>query len=370
MAQMPKAGPLSQRSKVFLCHASPGVLDWPRMRTPSLFYFAILFVFGTAVQSYGQAVCKTISEAEQRTYGFQPSKLSFTERTQQSSAMDAYWELVKGSGAQGIACLRSLLQKQNDGFAVFDEASLLYSLDHSPESVHVIAGAIAKADLSEVKPEEYVRMGLLLARQGVDIEAIAHNYINAKNDVTAYLVPHGGYKLDRTAGAILLYGVMPTNKIDEALSREIHSSNPETRNAAAIVWSLNLTPASFKALSALGAMQGFSEAARKQVFSTLKPFAVPVEHPKYTREQMLAKLAKFPELEMDASVSSEQENKALDNSVYATFNADDVTVLRESRRKLITGVSNESVEGYVDMSRVLLNLINKLNLYPEDRRRN
>jgi hypothetical protein len=277
---------------------------------------------------------------------------------------------VKRSGAGGTACLRSLLQKQNDGFAVFDEASLLYSLDRSPESVHVIAGAVAKTDLSDVQPEDYVRMGLMLARQGVDIEALAHNYINAKNDVTAYLARHGGYKLDRTAGAILLYGVMPTDKIDEALSQEVHSDNPETRNAAAIVWSLNMTPRSFKGLSALGEMQGFSDAAKKQVFSTLKPFAVPVQHPKYTREQMLAKLARFPEVKMDNSASPEQESKALDNSVYATFNADDVAILRESRRKLITGVSNESVEGYVEMSRVLLNLINKLNLYAEYRSRN
>ena len=106
-----------------------------------------------------------------------------------------------------------------------------------------------------------------------------------------------------------------------------------------------------------------------RVFSTLKPFAVPVGPPKYTREQMLAKVTKFPEMDMDASANPEAENKALDNSVYATFRVDDVEALRESRRRLITGVSNESVEGYVEMSRVLLHLINKLNLYAEYRTR-
>src|SRR5437763_16133117 len=117
MTQMPKEGPLSRRLTGLLCHVSLGVLDWPPMRTPSLFHFVILFVFGIAGQCHGQAICKTISDAEQRTYGFHPSKLSDAERTQKSSAMDAYWAWVKRSGAEGAACSRSLLQKQNEGFA-------------------------------------------------------------------------------------------------------------------------------------------------------------------------------------------------------------------------------------------------------------
>jgi hypothetical protein len=63
----------------------------------------------------------------------------------------------------------------------------------------------------------------------------------------------------------------------------------------------------------------------------------------------------------------EAENKALDDSIYATLTPDDVAALREGRRRMIVGVSNESVEGYEEMSRVLLNLINVLDLYPSYR---
>jgi hypothetical protein len=70
---------------------------------------------------------------------------------------------------------------------------------------------------------------------------------------------------------------------------------------------------------------------------------------------------------MDPTEEFEREDKALDNSVYATFTPADVETLRESRRKFITGVSNEAVEGYAEMSRVLLHLINKLHLYAEYR---
>ena len=168
----------------------------------------------------------------------------------------------------------------------------------------------------------------------------------------------------------MLYGVLPTEKIEDALSTEVKSANSDTRNAAAIVWSLNMTARSFKGLADLGEMKNFSEEARGQVQSTLTPFTVRVSTPKYTREQMLSKIAKFPEMDMDPSEDFERENKALDNSVYATFTNADVDTLRESRLNLITGVSNESVDGYAEMSRVLLQLINKLALYAEYRTRN
>lgn len=317
--------------------------------------------------SNGQSNCSAIAAAEKKTYGFRPAKLSDEERKQKSDAMDSFWSLVKRSGPEGVTCLRSLLEKQADGFAVFDEASLLYSLDHSPESADAAAQAVARTDLADVQPANYVRMALRLAHEGVDIEPIAKNYLTAKKDVTTYLPLHGGYKLDRTAGAILLYGIMPTDKIDDAMSRAVSSDVAEVRNAAAVVWSLNMTERSLKGLAALGKLDGFSDEAKHQVRFVLTPFEVRVTTPKYTREQMLAKIAKFPEIEMDSSEDFAREDKALDNSVYATFTDADVETLRESRRKLITGVSNESVEGYVEMSRVLIHLINKLHMYSECR---
>jgi hypothetical protein len=320
------------------------------------------------ISSFGQTACTRIADTERRTYGFRPGKLSDAQREQKSVAMDSFWKLVKDSGPAGTECLRSLIPKQQDGFAVFDEASLLLSLDHSSEAASVAAQGIARTDLSDVVAADYIRLALILARQGIDIEPIARNYLDSRADVTQYLARHGGYKLDRTAGAILLYGVLPTDKIDDALSKEVKSDFAETRNSAAAVWSMNLTERSFKGLAALGNMDAFSSDTRREVRGVQTPFEVRVTAPKYTREQMLAKIAKFPDLGMDASEDFEQESRALDNSVYATFTIADVDTLRESRRKLITGVSNESVEGYEEMSRVLLHLINKLQLYSEYRR--
>jgi hypothetical protein len=328
----------------------------------------ILFSFlELAAPARGQETCKSIAAAERTIYGFHPAKLTDAERKAKSAAMDSYWNLVKDAGPAGADCLRALLQKQTDGFAVFDEASLLYSLSKSAESRDLVAQAVAKTDLADVQPADYVRFALRLVKDGADIEPIAHNYLTAPNDVTTYLAAHGGFKLDRLAGALLLYAVMPTEKIDDALSKEVNSASAETRNAAAIVWSMNMTERSFKGLAALGDMKEFTSETRRQVRSVLIPYEVRVTTPKYTREQMLAKIAKFPDFDMDPSEDFERENKALDNSVYATFTEGDVATLRESRRKFVTGVSNEAVESYSEMSRVLLHLINKLHMYSEYR---
>lgn len=267
-----------------------------------------------------------------------------------------------------MECLRGLLQKQADGFAVFDEAALLYSIDKSAESRDVIAQAVAKTDLSDVQPTDYVRMGLRLAHDGADIEPIARNYLEAPGNVTTYLPEHGGYELNRVNGALLLYGILPTEKIDDALSKEVKSQSAETRNVAAAIWSLNMTERSFKGLAELGEMTELSSDAKRQVRSVLIPYEVRVTAPKYTREQMLAKIAKFPNFNATASEDFEIENEAVANSVFATFTEADVVTLREARRRSVTGVSDEAVDEYTELSRALLSLINKLQMYSEYRK--
>src|ERR1700683_2919578 len=154
------------------------------MRYPFPCVVVLLSFFTTPFLSSGQETCKSIAAAEKTMYGFHPAKLTDAERKAKAAAMDSYWNLVKSSGPAGADCLRALLQKQTDGFAVFDEASLLYFLSTSAESRDAAAQAIAKTGLSDVQPADYVRFALRLAHDGADIEPVAHNYLTAKNDVT------------------------------------------------------------------------------------------------------------------------------------------------------------------------------------------
>jgi hypothetical protein len=327
------------------------------LRTRIAFLFSITLVL-TAFAG-AQERCESIREAKQRTYGFHPAKLSKSEREQKSKQMDAFWTLVKQNGADGLSCIRGLIEtERQDKYFLFDAASILTAFDQSGNSDEAILKGLLSADLQDVDPSGYVSLALQLSHRNIDIGPAANKYLHAPH-VTTYLPRHGGYELDRARGAILLYGSMPPAMVDKYLESEIQSPDAEVRDTAAIMLSLNMTEASFKTIASLGTGDGLGK-ARQQVMSVRTYQTVPVVRPsKYTREQTLQKVARFPEMESDMN---EAEDKTLENSVYATFTAADIGALQEGRRRMVQGVSDESVDGYVETSRVLLNLINVLDL--------
>ena len=312
-----------------------------------------------------QDKCAALARAKSRTYGFHPATLTDEERQQKSKQMDDFWNLAEKSGQPALACLREMIAaEKTDTYFLFDGASLLAKRDKSGASDPAILDALMRTDVNDVAFDGYIELCLHLSRRNVDIGAAAAKYLHAPN-VTVYLPQHGAYKLDRIGGAVLLYGSSEPALVDKYLIPELSSPDQEVRSTAAIILSQNLTEDSLKAISSLGAMENFSKEAQDSAHFVTTRRTVEVSKPaKYTRQQMLNKLARLPE--MDAEID-ETENKALDNSIYATLTPDDLAALREGRRHMIVGVSNESVEGYEEMSSILLNLINVLDLYPKYR---
>jgi hypothetical protein len=333
---------------------------------------ALTFLLSAACSIAQAASCADVTAAKSRTYGFRPSQVTAAERNTKSQQMDVFWNLVKGMGPDGISCLRTLVETEpTDKFFLFDGASLLASLDHSGGSNQAILKALARTSLQDVQPDGFINLALRLARQNVDISPAADNYLHAPK-VTTYLARHGGYKLDRLQGAILLYGSMPPALVDKSLAQEVQDTNEDTRNTAAIVWSMNLTEESFKGLAALGDMKNFSSEARQSVQYVLKAQTVPVTKPsKYSRPEVLAKIAKLPDFDPNDVTggfeATEANIRAFHNSIYATLTPADVVTLLDARRRSIRGVSDESVDDYSELSVVLLNLVNVLDLYRDYR---
>lgn len=324
-----------------------------------------LIILSSSIVSFAQDSCSEINQAKTRTYGFHPPQLSKHERTEKSKQMDQFWNLVRSKGPQGLSCLKQLMADEtNDKYFLFDGASLLANFDRSGASDPAILHGITRTDLTDVALDGYIGLCLDLSHRNVDIGPAADRYLQARN-VTVYLPLHGAYELNRGRGAILLYGSLSPKSVDKYLVPALASPDQEVRNTAAMVLAQNMTEDSFRALAALGPMENFSTEAREWVKAIMTRRKVEVIRPaKYTRQQMLEKLARLPDMDSDID---ETENKALDNSVYATFTSNDLNALREGRRKMIGGVSNESVEGYEEMSRILLNLINVLDSYSQYR---
>src|SRR5262245_27436631 len=223
--------------------------------------------------------CAALADAKRSTYGFRPSQLSDAERGPKTIAIDRFWDLAKAAGVDGLACIRAMVaQEKTDKYFLFDAASLLATFDNSGASDAAIVDALSRTDLDDVDPPGFIDVALRVSRRYPDIGPAAHNYLHATK-VTAYLPAHGGYKLDRTAGAVLLYGSMAADAVDKYVAIEVSSKNLETRDAAAIVWSLNMTEASFKGLAALGDMTNFSNATREHIRTIRRYVRVPVTRP-------------------------------------------------------------------------------------------
>jgi hypothetical protein len=307
--------------------------------------------------------CNEISQAKLATYGFRPSQMNRSEQQKKSVQMDAFWNRVKAAGPAGIECVRGLIAAEKTGtYFLFDAASLLNTFDASGASDDAIEDGLLRTDLVDVDMSGYIHVALALSHRGRNISKAAARYLHYAN-VDTYLPAHGGYKVDRTTGAIMLYGSMHPEQVDEALIPELNAAEQSARDTAATVLALNMTARSFGELATLDTTK-FSPKTQEHIRAIRTYHRVTVTPPKYSREQILAKLRRFPELDPDID---EAENKALDNSLYATLLPEDLPTLREARRRLVQGVSNESVEGYQEMSRILYNVINKLDLFSQDR---
>jgi hypothetical protein len=327
--------------------------------------YAVAALFPCAISTSAQAPdCSKLAAAKASTYGFHPTDLNSAQQSAKSVELDRFWNAAKSDHNNGIKCLQQMiLAERTDTFFLFDAASLLYSLDHSPESVSAIAQGLNGSDLKDLQIPDYIRMLLRLNRDGVDMGPLAAKYLYFPK-VDAF-VPQHSMQLNREMGVMLLYGSMPSEAVDRFLIPELAAKPDYVRSTAALFLAMNMTPEDFRALRELK-LTDLPPGIQKQIGFTLKPGAMPpVDHPALTREQVLAMLRQIPKY--DDKFPGVADNQKFMSSAIGTLTKDDIDAIRASRQRVITGVSDEALDEYVAMSQILLGVIVRLNLYPEAR---
>ena len=352
--------------------------------------------------------CAAIDAAEVKTYGFLPSKLTAKERQAKSLQMDAFWHLAEADKAAGAQCVRNLLQgEKQDGFFLFDGASLLYSLDQSSGSAKIVAASLERANMAEIEPSGYLRLLLRLSTDGVDIGPLAARYLQYPTVKT--FIPQHAMDLDRDMGGLLLYGSMAPDQEDSYLIAALGDKESYARSTAALLLALNMTEASLKALSAFTGLAELPEDSRKvvQSYRTYAAYQAPSSPAKFSREEVLAYIAQLPHSEKEFRAAmqrqeayekqhpelnvkeklSDQELEAAVNkkvqesppffgvsgadrfieSAIANLNEGDLPAIREARRRSITGISDEVLGEYFAYSHIIKGMVNRLDLYKEYR---
>lgn len=315
--------------------------------------------------AYGQS-CDKLNSLRSSTYNFHPAKLSSAERNTKSREMDSFWTAVKEAGPRGIPCLKQMLDDtQNDPYFVFDGSSLLLSLAQDHDSFLLVQRVLPKTSLDDVDIASYVRLVLHLSIKGADIGPLAHKYLIYPN-VDTYLPEHGAMKLDRLAGATLLYGSMPPDEADKDLSDVVKDEKSPSRDVAAEVLALNMTDASFRFMKSNATTIPLSATDHHYIDPVLRYAGYhSAQTPEFSRERVVQFLQQIPNFTSD--FPGVAGNSALEESASNLLTEADLPLLREARRKSIQGVSDESLDEYFALSTIMLNVINRLDLYADFR---
>jgi len=352
--------------------------------------------------------CTAINSAKAKTYGFLPSKLTAKQRQSKSLQMDSFWHLVEADKSTGPQCLRELLTgEKQDGFFLFDGASLLYSLNQSPESAKVVAASLQRADMAEIEASGYLRLLLRMSNDGVDIGPLAARYLQYPTVKT--FIPQHAMDLDRDMGGVLLYGSMAPEQEDAYLTAALADKEAYARSTAALLLALNMTEASLKALSTFSGLAELPEDSRKvvQSYRTYTAYQASAAPAKFSREEVLAYIAQLPHSQAEFRVAMQRQEayekqhpelnvkeKLSDHdleaavtkkvqesppffgvsgadrfieSAIANLNEGDLPTIREARRRSITGISDEVLGEYFAYSHIIRGVVDRLDLYREYR---
>jgi hypothetical protein len=237
-----------------------------------------------------QSPCAPVDTLKTKVYAFRPTALGDAARAAKAKEMDEFWNLVR-SRRDGSTCLQQLLiNEKDDSFFLYDGATLLASLDQTEPATQIVLASIRRAPIAEVNAGDYISFSIRLARGGADISTLAERFL--EHPAEQINAPAHALRIHRTFGALLLFGVLPAERADAALSRALESSQMRVRESAATLLAMLMTEGGLKALSQSPRVGELSAEARATIdrARSLADYTLPAGAPAFTREQVLEHL--------------------------------------------------------------------------------
>jgi hypothetical protein len=376
---------------------------WELRRNSLLLLLNLLF-FGTVSPAQDRVGnCESLRTAKAKVYGFHLAQLNETQIEAKSKEMDAFWKQADAQGAEGVQCVKEILKaEQTDHYFQFEAATWLFPKDKAPDTLLLVRDSIAPADFQETDPANYLSLALALSLEGVDIRALAARLLRYPNAVIQ--IPEHALSLDADTAALFLYGSMSPVQASNALIVELQGPEQFVRSAAAHLLAEQMTEESYRALARWDGLPKVEEEFRRNDIQAIMKYQPPVAadlaNPKFPREQVLKLIVALPhtrkefdeqmktkgaefdkqmrdkkatQAELDKAVAEGEpiygiaNHTAFINSAIATLQPQDFDTIREARRRSLYDVSDESLEEYLAFTRIMIGLVNRLDLYKEYR---
>jgi hypothetical protein len=347
--------------------------------------------------------CESLQTGKSKVFVFNLAQLNETQIEAKSKEMDVFWKQADSADPEGVNCVKQMLQaEKTDHYFQFEAAAWLFPKDKSPDTLLLVRDSIAQADFQETDPANYLSLSLELSQAGVDIRTLAARLLRYPNAVIQ--IPEHALDLDADTAALFLYGSIPPVQASNTLIEELQGPEQFVRSAAAHLLAEQMTEESYRALARWDGLPRVKEDFRRNDIQAIMKYQAPVpsdlDNPKFSREQVLTIIATLPHTrkefdermatkgaEFDKQMRDKKATQAdLDkavaegepiygianhtsfiNSAIATLQPEDFDKIREARRKSLYDVSDESLDEYLAFTRVMLGLVNRLDLYKEYR---
>jgi hypothetical protein len=306
----------------------------------------------------GKDACSSFQQAVEATYNFKPSKLTDSERTIKSAAMDRFWEMTKADAKQLLPCLRNALQDRNaDKWFRFDGSNLLVELDPSPASKAIQVSSYTYTDLDDVDLRTWVMVLAGLGVEGFDISEAGSRWLSYPK--ASYFLPeHGAYEVKTFQGALFLYGSMDESQATPALLKILTQANHPGREYALELLMNQATPEALRALKQLDASQ-FSAGKRDKIRKLLigPELLKPRPKPKTQREEFIQAFEEMLNGNPDLFLTLTAKIADGEKDVVAVLQPQDLPLVRKVRRMLIANGSKHAIEYYKSFTEILMTLV-------------
>jgi hypothetical protein len=293
------------------------------------------------------------------TYDFKPSKLSAEQQSAKSAAMDVVWEKVKADQKTLLPCLKSALNSPTaDPFFRFDGGTLLLSLDQSSESKQLLIKSYAGADLDDIVLRNWIAPILQFGLDGFDTSAAGEAWLNAR-DPKYYLPQHGTLPVDKTIGALAIYGSMDEKFATPALAKIANGEDTEKREIAVRLLLKQATPEAFRELRILK-REGLSPVTKSEVDKVLtKPDLLKPRQgmARITREQYLDAFKRMANGDPEQFVKLSVQVPDGEKDAVAVLKSEDVPLVRKARRFMASTGTPHSPEWYASFTEILMALV-------------
>jgi hypothetical protein len=300
------------------------------------------------------APCDDLTKLINKTYGFSPAKLTPEQREAKSNEMDQVWKLVDSDPKKYLPCIRTEIDKRtSDSFFRFNASNLLFANDESIETKRLMIETYAGADLDDINLRYWLPYIARFGFEGLDVSKAGETWLRYP-DPTFYLPQHGTQPIDKSVGALAIYGSMDEAMSLPALLRLVEEEDTDFRHT--VVWLLVNQATAESHLAVRRLSEKLPKPLSDQMLKDLNnPELIAPREGKAvtTREEFILAMNELingkPEKWLDLTVGTPEGER----DMVAVLSESDIPLLRKVRRFYASNATPHSPDWYLSFTQII-----------------